>query len=334
MRYKQPMTRRRAITICAGAGAGAMAALGSPRGQAKMPEMEWRGQALGGQARITIRHADEAVARRVVGFCVGEIERLERIFSLYRSDSEILHLNREGRLDSPSHDFRLLLGEALRYGNLSGGAFDVTVQPLWRLYSSHFAARPETTKGPGRKEIERARTLVNYRNIDLDNGRAVLAHRNMEVTLNGMAQGYITDRIADMLRDAGMTDVLVDMGEIRALDGGTWKVGIEDPHQSGRTIRELSIEGGAVATSAGLGSKFDGAGRFHHLFDPATGDSADNCLSATAIARTAMEADALATALAVSPHEKAGNLVRAFRGSRAIIVTARGGTMEIAEIEA
>lgn len=332
MRYKQPMTRRRAITICA--GAGAMAALGSPRGQAKMPEMEWRGQALGGQARITIRHADEAVARRVVGFCVGEIERLERIFSLYRSDSEILHLNREGRLDDPSHDFRLLLGEALRYGNLSGGAFDVTVQPLWRLYSSHFAARPETTKGPGRKEIERARSLVNYRNIDLDNGRAVLAHRNMAVTLNGMAQGYITDRIADMLRDAGMTDVLVDMGEIRALNGGTWKVGIEDPHQSGRTIRELSIEGGAVATSAGMGSKFDGAGRFHHLFDPATGDSADNCLSATAIARTAVEADALATALAVSPHEIAGNLVRAFRGSRAIIVTARGGTTEIEEIEA
>lgn len=332
MRYKQPMTRRRAITICA--SAGAMAALGSPRGQAKMPEMEWRGQALGGQARITIRHADEAVARRVVGFCLGEIERLERIFSLYRSDSEILHLNREGRLDGPSHDFRLLLGEALHYGNLSGGAFDVTVQPLWRLYSSHFAARPETPKGPGRKEIERARSLVNYRNIDLDNGRAVLAHRNMEVTLNGMAQGYITDRIADMLRDAGMTDVLVDMGEIRALDGGRWKVGIEDPHQSGRTIRELSIEGGAVATSAGMGSKFDGAGRFHHLFDPATGDSADNCLSATAIARTAMEADALATALAVSPHEKAGNLVRAFRGSRAIIVTARGGTTEIEEIEA
>jgi thiamine biosynthesis lipoprotein len=126
-----------------------------------------------------------------------------------------------------------------------------------------------------------------------------------------------------------MTDVLVDLGEIRALDGGAWKVGIADPRQPGRMVRELSIDGGAVATSAGMGSKFDATGRFHHLFDPATGTSADRCLSATAIAPTAVEADALATALAVSPHEKAGNLVRAFRGSRAIIVMADGDIVEI-----
>jgi thiamine biosynthesis lipoprotein len=311
------------------AGAGAIAALGPTSGQAEIPAVEWRGQALGGQARIVIRHRDEAVARNVVGFCVGVIERLERTFSLYRSDSEILHLNREGRLNDPSHDIRLLLGEAQRYGNLSGGAFDVTVQPLWRLYSGHFAARPGTSIGPSRKAIERARSLVDYSGIDLDNGRVILARQNMEVTLNGMAQGYITDRIADMLRDAGMTNVLVDMGEIRALDGGTWKVGIEDPRQPERAILEMSINGSAMATSAGMGSKFDTAGHFHHLFDPATGTSTDHCLSATAFAATAMEADALATALAVSPREEAINLVHAFRGSRAVTVMADGGIVEI-----
>jgi thiamine biosynthesis lipoprotein len=303
--------------------------MGPSRLQAKLPVLEWRGRALGGPAHITIRHRDEAVARRVVGYCVGEIERLERTFSLYRSDSEILHLNREGRLDDPSHDFRLLLGEAQRYGSLSGGAFDVTVQPLWRLYSNHFAARPGSSEGPGRSEIDRTRSLVDYQGIDLDNGRAMLARSGMEITLNGLAQGYITDRIADMLRDTGMTDVLVDMGEIRALGGGTWNVGIADPRQPGRIVRELSIDGGAVATSAGMSSKFDATGRFHHLFDPATGNSTDRCLSATAIAPTAMAADALATALAVSPREEAADLVRAFRGWRAIIVRADGGITEI-----
>jgi thiamine biosynthesis lipoprotein len=328
MHDKKPMSRRRALTVFA--GAGAVAALGLSRGQAKMPAVEWRGRALGGQARIVIRHHDEAMARRVVGFCIGEINRLERTFSLYRSDSEILHLNREGRLDDPSHDFRLLLGEAQRYGYLSGGAFDVTVQPLWRLYSGHFATRPEASEGPCPKEIERTRSLVDYQGIDLDNGRAVLARRDMKVTLNGIAQGYITDRIANMLRDAGMANALVNMGEIRALDGGAWKIGIEDPRQPGRMIRKLTINGGAVATSAGTGSKFDAAGRFHHLFDPATGSSADRCLSATAFAATAMEADALATALAVSPHDEASNLVRAFRGWRAMIVMAHGRIVEIA----
>ena len=326
MRNQQRMTRRRALTVFA--GAGAVAALGLSRGQAEIPALEWRGRALGGPASIVIRHHDEAVARNVVGFCVGEIERLERTFSLYRSDSEILRLNREGRLDDPSHDFRLLLGEAQRYGILSGGAFDITVQPLWRLYSGHFAARPDVLEGPDPKEIEQVRALVDYQGIDLDNGRAMLARHGMEITLNGIAQGYITDRIADMLRDAGMTDVLVDMGEIRALDGGAWKVGVEDPRRSGQIMKDLSITGGAVATSAGMGSKFDRAGRFHHLFDPATGHSADHCLSATAVAPTAMEADALATSLAVSPLQRANNLVQAFRGRQAILVMADGNIVE------
>lgn len=327
MRNSRIMTRRRALTICAGAGAAA--ALGLPGGHAEAPVLEWRGNALGGQARIIIRYRDEAVARKMVGYCVGEIERLERTFSLYRSDSEILHLNREGRLDDPSHDFRLLLGEARRYGNLSGGRFDLTVQPLWRLYSGHFAARPGTPEGPDPKEIERARRLVDYRGVDMDNGRVMLARRGMEITLNGLAQGYITDRIANILRDAGMTDVLVDLGEIRALDGGGWTVGIADPRRPGQTIKELSLGGGAIATSAGIGSQFDSTGRFHHLFDPATGYSADSCLSATALARSAMEADALATALAISPPEESEALLRAFRGQRAILVMPDGRITEI-----
>ena len=326
MHCKQAVTRRRALTICAVAGATAL--MGSSRGQTKIPALEWRGRALGGPAHIAIRHHDEAAARKLVGFCVGEIERLERIFSLYRSDSEILRLNREGRLDDPSHDFRLLLGEAQRYGNLSGGAFDVTVQPLWRLYSGYFATRPGASEGPAPKEIERATALVDYRAIDLDNGRAILGRPGMEITLNGMAQGYITDRVADMLRDAGMTNVLVDMGEIRALDGGTWEIGVRDPRRPGHMVKDLSITGSAVATSAGSGSRFDKSGRFHHLFDPTTGRCASRCLSATAIAPTAVEADALATALAVTPVQQSESLVQAFRGRRAIMVMADGQIVE------
>lgn len=326
MRYDQVTTRRRALTICAGAGAAAL--LGPSRGQTKTPTLEWRGRALGGPAHIAIRHHDEILAQKLVGFCTGEIERLERIFSLYRSDSEILHLNREGRLDDPSHDFRLLLGEARRYGNLSGGAFDVTVQPLWRIYSTHFATRPDASEGPDPKEIERATALVDYNAIDLDNGRIMLARPGMNVTLNGMAQGYLTDRIADMLRDAGMTNVLVDMGEIRALDGGPWQVGIKDPRRPGRAVKHMTIEGSAIATSAGTGSRFDKTGRFHHLFDPATGRCASRCLSATAIAPTAMEADALATTLAIAPVRQAESLVHAFRGRRAMLVMADGLIVE------
>lgn len=317
----RPMTRRRALTIMAAAGAALPLTGAGAAGS--MPAFEWRGRALGGPARIAIRASDAARARRLVEFCVREIERLENIFSLYRENSEIARLNRHGRLAAPSHDLRLLLADARRYGALSDGAFDVTVQPLWRLYSGHFGKQQAQPGGPAARDIAKAAALVDYRGIDLDNGHAVLARRGMAVTLNGIAQGYITDRIADLLRDAGMTGVLVDLGEIRALDttgAEPWRIGIEDPRDPDMMSTELPLSSGALATSGGYGTRFDAAGRFHHLFEPATGRSAGGCLCASALAPTAVAADALATALAVSPPDQAPALLQAFRGQRARLV--------------
>lgn len=303
--------------------------MGLRPGNAGIPTLQWRGRALGGPATVTIRHCSKAVAQNLVGYCVGEIERLERVFSLYRRDSEISRLNNEGRLDSPSHDIRLLLADARHYGDLSGGSFDVTVQPLWNLYSRHFHDSPNDALGPDPGKLERRLSLVDHRRIDLDNGRVALARAGMGVTLNGIAQGYITDRIANMLRDAGLNDVLVDLGEIRALDDGYWKIGIADPDNPRRTIMDLPVNGRAVATSAGAGSRFEPSGRFHHLLNPITGQSAHDCLSVTVLAGTATLADALATAMAISPIDQAPNLLRTFKGDRAILVTTDRNILDI-----
>lgn len=328
MQTRNPISRRRALSICA--GVAGVAAMGRSSGDAAMPTIEWRGNALGGKASMMIRHRDEAVARKLVGYCVGEVERLERIFSLYRADSEISRLNREGRLDKPSQELRLLLSEARRFGQVSGGAFDVTVQPLWRVYSAYFAGHPAAEDGPRPEDIDRARALMDYRAIDLDDGRARLGRTGMAVTLNGIAQGFITDRIADMLRNAGMTDVLVNLGEIRALDGGAWKVAIEDPMCANKEIHVLPLRSGALATSAGRGTTFDPMGKFHHLMDPRSGRCAAGCLSATAVAKTATTADALATALAVSPPAVAPDLLSALGGRRAILMLPDRRILDIA----
>jgi thiamine biosynthesis lipoprotein len=153
----------------------------------------------------------------------------------------------------------------------------------------------------------------------------------MAATLNGIAQGYITDRIADLLRDAGMTGVLVDLGEIRALDAPgdrPWRIGIENPRKPGGIAETMSLQGAALATSGGYGMAFDAQGRFHHLFDPATGRSATGCLSASAVARDATTADALATALAVAGPDRAQALLTAFGGSRARLTLPDGAVRE------
>lgn len=322
--------RRKAFTVMAAAlgaalpGSGLLAATG-----AQPPTLEWRGRALGTSARIVIRHADEVAGRRLLSHCIDEIGRLENVFSLYRATSEISRLNRDGRVQPASLDLRLALSEARRFGDLSGGAFDVTIQPLWRLYEEHFAAHPDAGSGPEAHRLEQVARLVDYSRIDLDSNGVRLAGDGMAVSLNGIAQGYFTDRIAELLRDGGMADVLVDLGEIRAIGSdadGPWRIAVQDPSVPGASGPGFVLRNAAVATSGGYGTRFDRSGRFHHLFDPATGTCPSAVLSATAVAPTALQADALATALAVAPPSRAKSLVRAFRATGARLVLADGRT--------
>src|SRR5205085_6393218 len=131
-------TRRRVLRIVA-AFAGLPLMIAGVRATAPKGQLHsWHGQVLGALSEITLWHADAAFARATIFKLRREIERFERIFSLYRTDSEITRLNQAGRLMKPSPELRQLIEESQRLGELSGGAFDVSVQPLWRLYEAHF----------------------------------------------------------------------------------------------------------------------------------------------------------------------------------------------------
>jgi len=286
------VTRRRLLIGAAAAG------LTLPFGAAANPRaFRWRGVALGAEATILLHHPDRGAAERIVAACVAEIARLEAIFSLYRPGSALRRLNRAGALDAPPPELVALLSEAKTIAALTGGAFDPTVQPLWRLYAAHFAAADADPAGPAAEAIDRARALVDHRAVAVDSARISL-RPGMAVTLNGIAQGYVTDRVAELLRGAGLAHVLIDLGEVRALDGrpdGTpWRVALGAA--DGPTI---DLTDRAVTTSRPDGTRF--GGHFHHLFDPATGRSADRATAVSVIAPRATTADALSTALAVLP---------------------------------
>jgi len=314
------LTRRRFLTItAAAAGVAAIPAVGG----AAAP-VEWRGTALGAEALMRLHHPDAALAWRLIADCLAEVERLESVFSLHRADSALCRLNRDGMLEAPPLDLVVLLNEAKRYGDLSDGAFDVTVQPLWDLHARHFAVPGADPSGPLEEAVAAARALVDYRQIDVGSDRIALGRRGMAVTLNGIAQGYITDRVAARLRAAGLEHVLIHLGETRALgsgaDGRPWSVGIADPSAPERLpVRTIDLADGAVATSGGYGTRF--SAHCHHLFDPATGRSADHVDAVTVLAPTATAADALSTALAVVPPSEASRLLAAGAGARAIMQT-------------
>ncbi|AIB15668.1 thiamine biosynthesis protein ApbE (plasmid) [Azospirillum argentinense] len=324
-------TRRRFLGIAA--TAAGLALLPGGLRAAGAPVRTWRGVALGADSMIQLAHRDPAEADRLIVLCLEEVARLERVFSLYRTDSALARLNRDGVLDAPPADLVRLLSEAAAFSRRTDGAFDPTVQPLWQLYAGHFARPGADPAGPPEAVLRAARELVDHRKLRVEPGRVAFAGRGMAVTLNGIAQGYVTDRVSERLRAEGMTDVLVDLGEIRALghhpSGRPWSVGLADPLVDGRNAGTLEIADRAVATSGGYGTPFDPAGRFTHLFDPATGGCAREWLAVTVLAPDATTADALSTALSVAPEARAAVLLDRFPGTAARLTRRDGSVLAL-----
>ena len=324
------LTRRRIIVIAATA-AGSVFLTGGRTAQASDP-VRWHGSALGAQVSIEIYHPDRAEAERLVERCVVDVRRLEQQFSLYSSDSAISTLNRTGILVSPDVDMVALLKASLLFAGITNGAFDPTVQPLWQLYSDHFASERPDSDGPSPRKLTEVLAKVGYAGLRVSEDRIVLARHGAAITLNGIAQGYATDRVVERLRKAGLSTTLVNIGEIRAIgvrpEGTPWRVGLADPERPGVVTETVDLVDRAVATSAGAGFRFDTSGRFTHLFDPATGRSPSRYSTVSVLAPTATEADALSTAFSLMPLSGIQDIV-AIRPNAQARITDPGGTLTV-----
>jgi FAD:protein FMN transferase len=305
-------TRRRFITITA--AAGGLPLLPVLPARAEPLVRTWTGAALGADATLQIHHPDPAVADRLIQSSLAEVARLERVLSLYQPDSALSRLNRDGVLEDPPFDLVRVLADSRRYNAMTGGAFDVTVQPLWDLYAAHFARPDASPDGPDRAAIASAAARVGQDACEITPDRVRLLRPRMAVTLNGIGQGYVTDRVVELLRAGGVEHALVDMGELRAIgghpDGEPWRVGLEDPRVPGKVAERVPLADRAMATSGGYGTVFDPAGRFNHIFEPLTGRTSWRWLSASVEADSATAADALSTAFTLMPEDATAQLVR------------------------
>jgi thiamine biosynthesis lipoprotein len=324
------LTRRRLIAITAMA-AGSAVLTGRPARAAEA--IRWYGSALGAQVSIEIYHPDRVEAERLVQQGVLTVRRLEAQFSLYRADSEICTLNRTGVLVAPDAEMVALLQASLFFAELTGGAFDPTVQPLWQLHMNHFAADHPDPDGPAPARLADALAKVGHRGLLVGADRIALLKSGAAITLNGIAQGYATDRVVDILRQAGLTTTLVDMGEIRAIgarpDGAPWRVGLSDPGRPGVLTDTIDLVDRAVSTTAGAGFRFEASGRFNHLFDPATGRSPARYGTVSVVAPTATEADALSTAFSMLPPERIRDIVAIRPAVQVRLIEAGGAAMMI-----
>lgn len=282
------LTRRRFLTL-----AGATCA--ATRLTAGTPVAVWRGTALGAGAQVVLSGLSEDEATPIFRAIEAELSRIEGLFSLYRADSALSRLNRDGVLRAPDPDMLALLSLAREMYHATEGAFDPTVQPLFAVHAK--AAALGRAAWPD--EIAAAQDLVGFDRVTMDESSVRLGRSGMALTLNGIAQGYATDRLSGLMRRQGLRDVMVNAGEIRAmgrLNGQGWPVRLP----SGRS---LDLTDRAVATSDAAGTLISASLGVGHIFAP-NGGTGLRTGPISALHDSAAVADAASTAAVVLPDDR------------------------------
>ncbi|MCA9121781.1 MAG: FAD:protein FMN transferase [Planctomycetaceae bacterium] len=326
-------SRRRFFCFMAGAGAatGVFAALRFGRDQSHAPDaggslhaVNRTSWALGSDVSLTVLHRDPKTGEAAIDAAFRELELIEDIMSIYRANSELSRLNRYGALDDPHPHFVEVLRSAQAMSRRSGGAFDVTVQPLWSLYSES----QKLKRLPSEDEIATARQRIGWKQLHISSSRIRLDGQHSAVTLNGIAQGYAADRVTSVLQEHSVAHALVDTGEISTVgattEGNAWRVGIQHPRDREAYVLVAELAGRCLATSGDYATTFSDDHTHHHLLDPRTGRSPSDLSSVSVAANSALEADALSTAVFVLGAQAGIDLIKQTPGADALLVLKDG----------
>lgn len=279
--------------------------------------------AFGTTIQIALVHADEQVARTAIGEALAAAQRVDRLMSIYQPASQVYQLNRDGVLHRPDPQLLAVLAQARALSQWTDGAFDITVQPLWRTW------RDAIARGalPAAEQRRQAQAKVDWRQAEFDERRVTLAP-GMAITLNGLAQGYAADMALAAVQAHGIRHALLDTGEFvargRKRAHQPWALGVRDPRDDQVLAATLFINGCGVATSGDYESPFTPDYLHHHIFDPAVGDSPQELASVTVMAPTGMLADGLSTACMVLGRERAALLAASLPGVDLLAIDKQG----------
>ena len=233
------------------------------------------------------------------------VERVEDQLTVYRDQSELIDLNRSAADEPVRVEPRVfrLLELAGEIHDLTAGAFDLTSGPLSRVWG--FSRREGRV--PSEAELEQALAHVGWQHVTLDRDASTVRfdRRGVDLNVNSIGKGYALDRAGELLDEQGVADslmhggrsTLLARGDNHLLERGGWKAGIRDPLRPDVRLAEFTLRDEALSTS-GSGTQFfehDGK-RYGHLIDPRTGWPGEGLYSATVVAPTGAEADALSTA--------------------------------------
>ena len=275
-------------------------------------------------------------SEEAVNKAVQEINRLDEMFSVGNEDSDVTKLNENGS-GEVSEETAFIMNRAMQVSEKTNGAFDITVYPLMELWGF-------TTKNyrvPESSEIAEALKGVSYTNVSV-NGQQVALTGGSSIDLGGIAKGYTSSRVIQIMKDCGIEHAIVNLGgNVQVLgtktDGSDWRVAIQNPASENSYLGILSTADKAVITSGGYERYFEQDGEtYHHIIDPATGYPADSGLTSVTVVADSADGngtmcDALSTALFVMGEEKALDFWRSGQYDFQLVLVTEDGRVVVTE---
>ena len=261
---------------------------------------------MGTYAAVTVAADEGDRLSEYTEVCRSIMEDINQQLSLYRPDSELCRLNASagsGSIPVGEH-LRSNLLLAVKYGDLSGGAFDITVGPLVKMWGFSGGAHPAHC--PPAERVAEVRQHIGYRKIHVEGDAVRLDEAGMVVDLGGIAKGYAVDVCCEALRRRGARNFMVNLGgNLRAFGrpepSRPWRIGVRHPFRGGDVIGNLELPDGMATATSGNYEQYveiDGR-RYTHIIDPRSGQPVEGMAGVTVVAASAVEADALSTALFV-----------------------------------
>ncbi len=269
---------------------------------------------------------------QIVNEAFDEVDRIDRLMSHYKSDSQLSLINREAaqrpvKVDQELFDF---IAECLRYSRESDGAFDVTVGPLMNVWGFF--------RGEGRMpteaELADASSKIGYQHIILDDKAKTIKfdRPGVELDLGGIAKGYAVDRVVSLLKQRGVERAFVNacgstiygLGSPPKSSG--WEVKIQDPIDPQKIAATFLLKNHALSVSGSYEKFFEIDGvRYSHIMDPRTGRPVQNVLSVAVVTISGTAGDALDNVFYVQGVEKTRKTLKKFRATEVIFFLPQAG---------
>ncbi|NNF15436.1 MAG: FAD:protein FMN transferase [Gammaproteobacteria bacterium] len=282
---------------------------------------------MGTEISVQLWHEDAEVAQRSISAVFAEMRRIDALMSTYKDTSELSQVNKLAldRAVVVSDELFELIHRALQFSAVTSGAFDITYASVGQHYDFRAGQKPTTAQ-------KRALLAsIGIANIELNTvDRSVrFTAAGVRIDLGGIAKGYAVESAVALLQARGIEHAIVTAGgDSRILGdhrGRPWGVGIRDPRNRQQLAAQLPLQDEAISTSGDYERYFEADGiRYHHIIEPATGDSARKVRSVTIIGPDAVMTDALSTGVFVLGVKKGMALVNSLAQIEAVIIDARG----------